>query len=229
MKLFSDRRHAGRALAQGLAEYGGRADAVVLGLPRGGIPVAYEVATALRAPLDVLTVRKIGAPWNPEFAIGALASGGMTYIDEATATQLGVRPDEIEATIALEREELARREQLYRGTRPFPNLQGRTVIVVDDGLATGSTMRAAVQAVRTEHPHEVIAAAPVASREACNVLAIVADRCVCAATPEPFYGVGLWYEDFSPTSDEEVLDLLARSHQEQAPKVDSPDGVRERI
>jgi putative phosphoribosyl transferase len=226
MKIFLDRRQAGRALGQRLLEYAGRPDAIVLGLPRGGIPVAYEVAAVLRAPLDVLTVRKIGAPWNPEFAIGAIASGGMVYIDDATVAQLGVRPHEIDETISVEREELARREQLYRGARAFPTLQDRTVILVDDGLATGSTMRAAIQAVRTAHPHEVIVAAPVSSREACGMLAVVADRCVCAATPEPFYGVGLWYEDFNPTSDEEVLDLLARSQHERSRTVGSDDAVR---
>jgi predicted phosphoribosyltransferase len=208
MKLFTDRRQAGRALGERLKDLSGRPDVIVLGLPRGGVPVAFEVAAALRAPLDVLTVRKLGAPWNEEFAVGALASGGMTFLDEQTLYELGLQTQDIEPVIAREKLELARREQLYRGARPFPELANKIVILVDDGLATGSTMRAAVSAVRTRHPSRVVVAAPVASRQANEILRDVADRCVTVAVPEPFYGVGLWYHDFSETSDREVLALL---------------------
>jgi putative phosphoribosyl transferase len=211
MKLFGDRRQAGRVLAQHLVEYRGRPDVIVLGLPRGGVPVAFEVATAIHAPLDVFMVRKIGAPWNEEFALGAIASGGLVYLDRDTVSRIGVEQAEIERIVAMESRELARREQLYRGARPFPDLTGLTVILVDDGLATGSSMLAAVHAVRTENPREVVAATPVASTQACELLSQVVDRCVCPATPEPFYGVGMWYDDFSETSDGEVVELLQRA------------------
>jgi putative phosphoribosyl transferase len=217
MKLYHDRREAGSVLAAHLGELAGRPDVVVLALPRGGVPIGYEVAIALPAPLDVLTVRKLGAPWNEEFAMGAIASGGLIYIDESVVTELGVSRAEIEETIEREGRELARRDQLYRGGRPFPSLLGRIVIVVDDGLATGSTMRAAVLAVRESRPAHVIAAAPVASAEACATLGEVADRVVCPATPEPFFGVGVWYADFSETSDQEVLDLLERASRTHLP------------
>lgn len=210
MKLYSDRRQAGRELASRLQEYVGRDDVIVLALPRGGVPVGYEVATALHAPLEVLTVRKLGAPWNEEFAIGAIASGGLIVVDHYLVNALQVSNEELEAIIQHERRELARRDQLYRGGQPFPLLAGLKVILVDDGLATGATMRAAVLAVRESHPDVVIVAAPLASREACETLAQVADRVVCAAMPEPFVGVGIWYADFSETSDQEVLDLLER-------------------
>jgi predicted phosphoribosyltransferase len=210
-RKFADRGEAGRILAQELLEFRGRPDVIVLALPRGGVPVAFEVATALEAPLEVFTVRKIGAPWNPELAIGAIASGGRRIFDPIALRQLQLPPDEIERMVAGETEELERRERLYRESRPFPALAGRIVILIDDGLATGATMRVAVEAVRAEYPAQVIVAAPVASREACEMLAEVADRVVCVDTPEPLYGVGMWYEDFSQTSDEEVLDLLRRA------------------
>ncbi len=215
MKLFGDRRQAGRVLAQHLVEYRGRPDVIVLGLPRGGVPVAFEVATAIHAPLDVFMVRKIGAPWNEEFALGAIASGGLVYLDRDTVTRIGVEQAEIERIVEMESRELARREQLYRRARPFPDLTGLTVILVDDGLATGSSMLAAVHAVRTRTPREVVAATPVASTQACEMLWQVADRCICAATPEPFYGVGMWYDDFSETSDGEVVELLRRASELQ--------------
>ncbi len=211
MKLFRDRRQAGRVLAQHLVEYRGRPDVLVLGLPRGGVPVAFEVATAIHAPLDVFMVRKIGAPWNEEFALGAIASGGLVYLDRDTVSRIGVEQGEIERIVEMETRELARRERLYRGSRPFPELAGLTVILVDDGLATGSSMLAAVNAVRTQNPREVVATTPVASAQACEMLSQVADRCVCAATPEPFYGVGMWYDDFSETSDGEVMELLQQA------------------
>jgi predicted phosphoribosyltransferase len=211
MVLFKDRLQAGRVLATRLAEYADRTDVIVLALPRGGVPIGFEVASALNVPLDVLTVRKLGAPFNAELAIGAIASGGLVHIDEENVAALGVTPRQVEAIIGRERWELERRDRLFRAGRPFPPLAGMQVIVVDDGLATGSTMRAAVMAVRESSPGAVIVAAPVASYEACAMLRDVADRVVCAATPSPFYGVGVWYEDFSQTEDREVLALIEQA------------------
>jgi putative phosphoribosyl transferase len=202
MKLFRNRSEAGRLLAAQLSEYADRTDVLVLALPKGGVPVAAEVSSALGCPLDGLVVRKIGVPWNPEFALGAVASGGMMVLDVRTMDQLGLTPTDIEPVILEERQELMRRESLYRSGRPFPAL---------DGLATGATMQAAVAALRTRNPARVVVAVPVASRSACALLDQIVDRVVCMATPEPFYGVGAWYEDFSQTTDEEVLSCLARS------------------
>jgi predicted phosphoribosyltransferase len=213
MRRFIDRTEAGRELATMLQSFAGRPDVIVLGLPRGGVPVAFEVADALGAPLDVFTVRKIGLPDNEEFALGAIATGGITTIDWGTVDAMLVSARAIELVMAREREELTRRERLYRGEQPVPALTGRTVIIVDDGLATGSTMYAAVLAVRTLRPARIIVAAPVASPEAQAVLREVADACVCAYVPGRLYSVGQWYEDFSPTTDAEVLNLLRRSAQ----------------
>jgi predicted phosphoribosyltransferase len=212
MKRFLDRRQAGRLLARELAGYAGRREVIVLALPRGGVPVGYEVATALGAPLDVFTVRKLGAPWNEEYAIGALASGGIRLVDRAATAALGVTANDLERLTARETVELERRERVYRGNRPFPDLEGRIVILVDDGLATGATMRAAIEAVDQRKPARVIAAAPVASREACSLIRETGARCECVATPEPFLGVGMWYEDFSQTTDAEVIALLERAN-----------------
>ncbi|HSA54268.1 MAG TPA: phosphoribosyltransferase family protein [Gemmatimonadaceae bacterium] len=209
--LFQDRRDAGRQLGSRLAAHAHRDDTLVLGLPRGGVIVASEVARALEAPLDVLVVRKLGAPHNEEFAIGAIASGGVVVVDRDLVRGLQVPPWELEALIGRERRELQRRELLYRGARPFPSLADRVVIVVDDGLATGATMRAAVDALRERRPARVIAAAPVGASEACEMLVRVADACVCAAIPEPFGGVGVWYEDFAQTTDEEVIAVLEQA------------------
>ena len=206
---FRDREHAGRALALRLAHLAGRSDVTVLALPRGGTPVAYEVARALRAPLDVLVVRKLGLPWNPEFAMGAIASGGERLLDDLLLRELGIPAEAVDEVARDEQRELERREGVYRGGRPAPDLRGRTVILVDDGLATGATMRVAVRAVRRQAPERVIAAAPVAAPEACELLRAEADEVICAESPDPFLGVGRWYLDFTQTSDEEVCRLLA--------------------
>lgn len=210
MRRFRNRSEAGLFLAARLSEYAERTDVVVLALPKGGVPVAAEVASALGAPLDVLVVRKIGVPWNPEFALGAIASGDMMVLDERTLDELGLTRADVEPVIQAERRELTRRESLYRSARPFPVLEGHIVILVDDGLATGATMQAAVAALRTRRPAQVVVAVPVASRSACAALAPIVDRVVCVETPEPFLGVGVWYDDFSQTTDQEVLTLLAR-------------------
>jgi putative phosphoribosyl transferase len=208
MTLFHNRSEAGRQLAAHLGEFANRTDVMVLALPKGGVPVAAEVASALAAPLDVLVVRKIGVPRNPEFAVGALASGGMMVLDTATMNQLGLTRDNLEPVIRAEQQELVRRERLFRRGRPYPDLEGKVVILVDDGLATGATMQAAVAALRTRRPALVVVAVPVASRSAIVMLQRTVDRVVCVAAPEPFYGVGAWYEDFEQTTDEEVLSLL---------------------
>lgn len=205
---YADRREAGRALAEKLVHYAGRDDVVVLALPRGGVPVAHEVATVLHAPLDVFIVRKLGYPGHEEYAMGAIASGGVVVMN----ADIGVPVSDaaMQAAIAREQEELRRREQLYRGSRAMPELEGRTVILVDDGLATGSTMRAAVQAVKKSKPARVVVAVPVAARDSCEAFRREVDEVVCAMTPEPFRAVGLWYRDFEQTSDEEVHRLLAQ-------------------
>jgi len=208
MKRFFNRREAGIELAEKLGHYAGRRDVVVLGLARGGVPVAFEVARALHAPLDVLVVRKLGAPGHEELAMGALATGRIRVLNPEVIQLLGVTTDDIERETALEQRELERREHMYRGNRSPVNVNGRTVIVVDDGLATGSTMHAAVTALRKQHTAEIIVAAPVVAGETCKYLRTVADACKYIYAPEPFYGVGLWYEDFSPTSDAEVRSLL---------------------
>jgi predicted phosphoribosyltransferase len=181
---------------------------LVLGLPRGGVPVAFEVARRLGAPLDVFVVRKLGVPGHEELAMGAIASGGILVLNDDVVRRSGVSRAQIEHVAARERQELERRERSYRGDASHPDVAGRTVILVDDGLATGSTMRAAVAAVRQEHPRRVVVAVPTAAPEVCDAFREDADDVVCAATPEPFYAVGLWYEDFAQTSDEEVHELL---------------------
>jgi putative phosphoribosyl transferase len=198
-------------LANSLEQYRGAADLQVLGLPRGGVPVAYEVARGLSAPLDVWLVRKLGVPGHEELAMGAVASGDVLLLNDDVVAQLGIRPDEIERVASAERHELVRRGRAYRGDRPPLRLDGRTVIVVDDGLATGATMRAAVAAIGQHHPERVVVACPVGAAATCRALA--ADRnvddLVCLVPARVFHAVGLWYEDFSPTTDEEVRRLLA--------------------
>lgn len=213
---FADRRAAGRALATQLDEYARRDDVLVLGLPRGGVPVAAEVAAALQAPLDVWIVRKLGIPGHEECAMGALASDGIVDLDRGLVARLGIDDADVQAVIRRERAELERRTRAYRHGRPALRLDGRRVIVVDDGLATGSTMRAAVRSLRCRLPASIIVAVPVASRDACAEFARRADRCVCVLSPEPFGAVGAWYEDFAPTSDEEVLACLRGKPQRPA-------------
>src|SRR5437773_1144390 len=213
---FKDRIEAGRQLANALTEYANRHDVVVLALPRGGVPVGFEVAQALHAPLDVFLVRKLGVPGHPELAMGAIAAGGVRVLSEDLISELGIPRTLVEQVAIRERLELERRDRLYRNGRPFPTLRDRVVIVIDDGLATGSTMEAAVAALQAHHPARIIVAAPVAAAETCARLRALADEVVCAQTPEPFNAVGLWYERFDQTSDEEVIDLLKRASSAQA-------------
>lgn len=206
---FRDRAHAGRELARLLARYAHRPDVLVLGLPRGGMPVAAEVARALGVPFDVFLVRKLGVPGHEELAFGAIAQGGVQVVNDALIAELGLPPSAVERVAARERAELERRDALYRGGRPFPVIRDRVVVLIDDGLATGATMEAAVTALRRLHPARVVVAAPVGARETCDRLSGIGDEVVCAATPAPFDAVGLWYEDFSQTTDDEVRALLA--------------------
>jgi putative phosphoribosyl transferase len=225
-KAFVDRRQAGRILAQHLRSYAGRADVIVLGLPRGGVPVADEVAQALGAPLDVFLVRKLGAPGHEELAMGAIASGDVVVINEEVVRVLKISPEEVTTEVENEREELIRREALYRDGRPAPDVQGKTVILIDDGLATGSTMRAAVTALRQQQPARIVVAVPVGAASTCAELAELADECVCAIAPEDFRAVGLWYDDFAQTGDDEVCDLLARAARgKTAPPNTAPPSV----
>jgi len=212
---FRDRSEAGQILARELMAYAGREDVIVLALPRGGVPVAFEVARAIQAPLDVFVVRKLGVPGHEELAMGAIASGGVLVIEPSVIEGLAIPPDVVADVAAREEQERLRREREYRGDRPAPDVRGRTVILVDDGLATGSTMRAAVVAVRKLQPARIVVAAPVAASSACADLEPEVDE-ICARTPEPFRSVGSWYVEFSQTTDEEVRDLLARAEQEAA-------------
>jgi putative phosphoribosyl transferase len=205
---FRNRAEAGRALARVLSHYAGRDDVVVLALPRGGVPVAYEVAKELGAPLDVFLVRKLGVPGHEELAMGAIASGGVLVLDEGVLRWLGISEQQIEKTLKRELDELRRREAAYRDGRPLPDLKRKTVILVDDGLATGASMQAAARAVRRHDPARIVVAVPVASRATCDQFREEVDEVVCAVTPAPFYAVGNWYDDFSQTSDEEVRELL---------------------
>jgi predicted phosphoribosyltransferase len=216
-RLFRDRREAGRLLAERFRGYAGRDDVIVLGLPRGGVPVAFEVAAALGAPLDLFLVRKLGVPGHEELALGAIASGGTRVLNKLLADKLALPAEWIEAIDARERRELERRERAYRGDRPPPDVAGRTVILVDDGLATGSTMLAAVSALRAREPERIVVAVPVADPEVCASVGREADEAVCLLTPQPLHAVGAWYEDFSQTGDDEVRELLARARRPRVP------------
>ncbi|HET9683590.1 MAG TPA: phosphoribosyltransferase [Gemmatimonadaceae bacterium] len=215
---FRNRTEAGRRLAADLTGYAGRSDVRVLALPRGGVPVAFEVARALDAPLDVFVVRKLGLPGHEEFAMGAIASGDVVMINEQVVRATGVSRAAIERVLDDERRELARREELYRGSRPPVDVEGNIIILVDDGLATGASMFVAVEAVKRERPARVVVAVPVAARETCDALRRQADEVVCSMTPEPFHAVGLWYDDFSQTSDDEVHELLELSRSSASPR-----------
>jgi predicted phosphoribosyltransferase len=209
--LFRDRTEAGRLLAEKLREYANRKDVVVLALPRGGVPVAFEVAKALHVPLDIFVVRKLGLPQQEELAMGAIAPGGVRVLNEEVVRALDI-PDEVVDLVAEEEErELKRREREYRDGRPPVNVHGRTVILIDDGLATGSSMRAAALALKTKQPAQIVVAVPVGAPSTCAEFESEVDRVICAVTPEPFWGVGQWYGDFSQTSDEEVRDLLRQA------------------
>jgi len=219
-KFFKDRTEAGQFLAIELSDYTNNSNVVVLALPRGGVPVAYEVARALKAPLDIFLVRKLGVPGYDELAMGAIATGGIRVLNQSVVDYLEISDEAIDVVARREQRELERRERLYRGARPALEVRGRTAIIVDDGMATGASMRAVVQALRQQKPKKIIVAVPVGARETCDSFAREADTmCVCAITPEPFDGVGLWYRDFSQTSDDEVRGLLARVAQSQDRRV----------
>ena len=208
---FKDRREAGRALVRLLAPYSGRNDVRVFALPRGGVPVGFEVAQALAAPFDVFVVRKLGVPGHEEFAMGAIASGGVRVMNDDMIRGLAIPQDVIDRVTAKEAFELQRREREYRGNRPPLAVEGTIVILVDDGLATGASMRAAVTALRQLHPSKLVVATPVGDSSTCNEMRQLADEVVCAYLPDAFQAVGLWYADFSETSDDEVRDLLSRA------------------
>jgi putative phosphoribosyl transferase len=208
---FRDRIEAGKQLAERLLDYAGRSDVLVLALPRGGVPVGFEIARALEAPLDVFVVRKLGVPGHEELAMGAIASGGACALNEQVIRSLGIPERTVLHVAGQARQELNRRERLYRGDRPPLGVAGRIVILVDDGLATGSTMRAAIAALRDLGPTRLIVAVPAAAPSTCDEIASEVDECICLITPQPFYAVGLWYEDFSQTTDDEVRDFLARA------------------
>lgn len=209
-RIFRDRFEAGRLLAGRLKAYADRGDVLVLALPRGGVPVGFELARALRAPMDVFVVRKLGVPGHEELAMGAVASGGVRVLNEDVVDGLQISMEAIERVAKIERDELERRERLYRNGRPAPDVKGREVIVVDDGLATGSTMRAAVIALRKLGPSRIVVAVPTAAPSTLLEFQSLADECVSVIAPEPFRAVGLWYDDFSQTTDAEVRDLLQR-------------------
>ncbi len=212
--IYRDRSEAGKQLAARLTKYADRDDVLVLALPRGGVPVGFEVARQLRVPLDIFLVRKLGVPGHEELAMGAISTGGVRVLNEDTIDYLRIPASVIDAVAASESRELERRERAYRGDQPEPDVRGKVVILVDDGLATGSTMRAAAAALRQQEPARIVVAVPVSAPQTCDEYRIGVDEIICAKTPEPFYGVGLWYEDFSQTADEEVRELLERARNE---------------
>ena len=210
MAIFKDRVDAGRKLAKKLSEYANRSDVIILALPRGGVPVAFEVAKELNVKMDVFIVRKLGVPGNEELAMGAIASDNIIVLNEDVVRSFQISKQVIDAVAARELRELERREHTYRGTRPKPNINGLTVILIDDGLATGATMRAAAAAVKTKNPTKIVIAVPTGAPDTCRSFEGKVDKVICVATPEPFYGVGAWYEDFSQTTDTEVCELLGK-------------------
>jgi len=213
-RRYRDRSEAGRMLASELTAYAKQPAVLVLALPRGGVPVAFEVARALQAPLDVFLVRKLGVPGHEELAMGAIATGGIRVINEDVVRMLHIPEHIIEKVVNRELQELGRRERLYRDNRPLPDVHNRIIILIDDGLATGATMRAAIQALRLQHPTRLVVAVPVAAPPGYDILREEVDEVICPLTPESFHGVGWWYEDFSQTSDREVHDLLTMAEQE---------------
>jgi putative phosphoribosyl transferase len=222
-RAFRDRNGAGQRLAKVLEAYRGEGT-VVLGIPRGGIPLAATVARALDADLDIVVARKVGAPFQPEFAIGAVTANGGLYLDEETIAELDIDDEYLRQAIELESKVARQREERFRGTRPEPAVAGRTVLVVDDGLATGATMRAAVRSVRKRHPAKLVVAVPVGSEQACEALVPEVDELVCLMRPDPFFAVGLYYQDFAPVEDDEVqriLDAFARTRSEPAATVEA--------
>jgi putative phosphoribosyl transferase len=227
MMAFRDRADAGRVLAAELGHLAGDPNVLVLGLQRGGVPVADEVARALGAPLDVLLVRKLGVPDQPELAMGAIASGGVRILNREVVNPLRIPPEVIDEVTAREWDELRRRERDYHDDRPAPDVRGRTVILIDDGLATGSTMRSAVVALRRQGPGRLVVAVPIAAPSTCEEFQDEVDEVVCARTPEPFHAVGVWYEDFSQTTDDEVRSLLARASVEPGRWADHPRTERD--
>jgi putative phosphoribosyl transferase len=212
---FKNRTEAGRLLAQQLTAYANRSDVLVLGLPRGGVPVAFEVAEALNAPLDVCIVRKLGVPGHQELAMGAIAPGGIRVLNQDVVNWFGIKHKTIEEVAAIEEQELERRDRAYRGDRDPPNLEGRTVILVDDGIATGSTIRAAIAILRQQQPERIVLAVPVAPAAACRQLEEEVEEIVCLMMPEPFHAIGLWYDNFDQTTDTQVRDLLERANREK--------------
>jgi len=224
---FLDRTEAGQLLATKLTAYANRPDVLILALPRGGVPVAFEVARALHAPLDVIIVRKLGVPGEEELAMGAIASGGVRVLNDDVVQMLAIPEEVINKVSTQEQHEVERRERLYRGDRPVYDVHGRTVILVDDGIATGATMRAAVAAVRHQHPARIIIAVPVAASVTCEEFEAEVDELVCVSRPEVFFAVSYWYEHFSQTTDEEVHDLLQQAAHEQTTRCRSGERHRE--
>lgn len=211
MAIFRNRIDAGKELAELLKRFSQRPNLLVLGLPRGGVPVAFEIARILRAPMDIFIVRKLGVPGQEELAMGAIATGGTRVLNRGVIIDLGIPENELEEVTRREEQELQRREHSYRDDRPLPRIQGKTIILVDDGLATGASMYAAILAIKQQKPQAIIVAVPVAAPDTCDSFAKIVDEIICAATPEPFHGVGAWYEDFSQVSDEQVHEYLQES------------------